>query len=257
MRIQSLTVRTDPNEKSTYQKEAMRPWLEKTRPQRTPGWTWSDLSDGLVVEAVEAMIQDFKTDPMGVQKVMTSLLLARDPADRRWAWALPVDQGTEIVFEGKIGTRPEASEALSAVEIECVPESSEDRTRLEALGALNQSATVSPADLENLLESPSVSVTPTPARLSVSNLDVSLLAAEVKRVAAAWPEQDPVLQIMMVVGPLIQWQRAQDFNASETEVSLGGLTFEGVSCPEDMEASFLVRQVKSEARLRATAGLRP
>lgn len=258
MRIQSLTIRGQAPKQPELSHQQMRQWFQATEEARAAQqgpWTWSAMTDDLLVSAVEALVQDFQGNELGLHKVITGLLLCRPEHDREWSWSIPLTQGGAVSFEGAIRHAAPTEEDQPKVAMDLVAESDEDVRRMKAMGLLNGSATatVPMSDVSDVLDE--VRAVDRPAPPSVRDLDASELAAQVRRVALEWPQEDRLCQILMVAGPLVLWQRGCAMNASDSCNTLRDLTFEGVSYGPDVVSVMDVRMSQPKPTRRVSMAM--
>jgi hypothetical protein len=239
MKIESMTISTPvpafvkPEDRATNYKDLQEKWKE----QRVKDWEWSSVSDDMAFEAVVALTKDLQANEGAgavttLMRVLTALTMDLPVDKQSFGWEIPLvcrmDQAQPETVTLNMSTRPSVEkdpEDDAALGLTLVAENDEDRARLQDLGVLNETKTISSADAIGFLEE-SVSDT-SKEKSEVPSLDRWDRTAIRKALVEAqqrWPEESSPMQAMAVVAGAVIWLRGQSINASNCEMTLSGVT---------------------------------
>jgi hypothetical protein len=234
MRLTSLTISTPLADQppSDSNEEALEAWWNATRSVRTKGWTWHDLSADQVSQAIQAFLIDYGRDSTAIAKMVTSLLYELPDHERSWAWAIPLSNGKVIRFTADTFIETPRDSAGPAVAMEVAPETPGERAELALMGVSDTARPIHPALTDRFLSAQPKQGTRSLDPVTLTDVPVAALTAELDRVDQRWPKAMSTEQLFLVAGPLAMWLKGVAQGADTSSLTLHGLSHAQMDQPE-------------------------
>lgn len=234
MRVTALTTTIHEPRNESLSHVALSAWQAKTAEVRVPGWTWTDLDPELILEGIQALLDDGADAPRSMALAVAAVLdeasaSSTEPAGQ-WAWSLPLGVHGTLSFQAKLGVDDDLTTdepAFTGPQIELTADTAGDRAQLALMGALNQTRQVQAEALAHVLDTRAPTPEPERAPWSLGDLDRAAVVAELMRIDGQWPKLPSFAQLFLLATPIAVALRGQAMHASTTEIRLRGLTLKG------------------------------
>lgn len=234
MRITALTTTLNEPRNEPLSHVALSAWQAKTAAVRVPGWTWTDLDPELIMEGIQALLDDGADAPrsmvLAVAAVLDETSASATAPFSQWSWALSLGVHGTLTFQAKLGAEDNLSTdemAFTGPQIELTADTAGDRAQLALLGALNQTRQVHVDALAHVLDTSVPTPEPERATWGLADLDRVAVVAELMRIDGQWPKLPSFAQMFLLATPIAVALRGQAMHASTIEIRLRGLTLNG------------------------------